>query len=293
MTVTHVERFSPVTTTATTFEISSYNLNPGLAAMFPWLCDVANRYEKYKFRNVSFRYISNSPAVAGTVTLAFDFDPNDDAPSTMDEATTYHDYISASVWAQNVRLNIDLANGDRLPQKDTRPGLPGSDIDLNVYDVGRLHVMTQGAAASTIGYLEIAYTVDLFIHQVQSGVGGLGTSTTGLDATHLVGTDFTADDQAFLPVTATGTNTLTFHQPFEGITLIVITGVDIQAINSITGTATYDQLESSLVGAATEMTVAYRIRAINGQTLAFGLAGATSISSVRWYFARAGYNSLE
>lgn len=292
MTITHTERFYGVTTTATTFEIHSFKLNPGLAAMFPWLSDVANRYEKYKFRSVVFRYVSQAAAAAGTVSMAFDFDPNDDPPATMEEANTFHDYVTTSIWATRpVDLRIDLANGDRLPQKDTRPGMPGVDLDLNVYDVGTLHIMTQGAASGLVGYVEVAYTVDLFIHQVQAGVGGESVSSSGLDATHLVG-NASADAQAYLPVDFTSTAAMTFVQPFEGIVSYRITGTGLSAdfdpVISAGGTAA--PMNGIVNAAGTTVNGCFRVRAQTGMTLTPTIT-ATTISAVYFDFAKGGYLS--
>jgi hypothetical protein len=292
MRVVHTERFASVITTGTAVEVTSYQINPGLPSVFPWLADVANRYEKYKFASMSFRYIPQSAALAGTVTCAFDFDPNDDAPTVMAEATTYHDYVSTSIW-QEARLMLDLANGDRMPEKNTRPGLPGADLDLNMYDVGVLHVLTEGAAAATIGYLEVTYVVDLFIHQVQGGVGGGSVSVAGgLDNTHLVGTDFTPAAHANLPVRVSAAGVFTFVQPFEGLVSFSLAG---SVFNSLamtnTGTATWDDISQRFPTDALSLAGYGRIRASTGQTF-IPATTCTTCTAAYWMFARAPYVSL-
>jgi len=259
--------------------------------MFPWMCDVANRFEKYKFSRVCFRYVPQSAAVAGTVTLAFDFDPNDDAPIDMSEATTFHDYVSTSIW-QSATLQLDLTNGDRLPQKNTRPGLPSGDVDLNVYDVGRLHVMTEGAIAATIGYIEVLYDVDLFIHQIQPGVGGAISASAGLAAGSLIGTNAAADPQAILPFVMTSASTLTFTQPWEGLVGFKLTGTafsDIFVTN--TGTCTFENSGGVYSAAATSWWGLCRIRAQRGQTF-IPRVGATTVATSTLLFGRAPYASL-
>lgn len=291
MTVNHTERFASVTTTTTAFEIRSFSLNPGLAAIFPWMSDVANRYEKYKFRSVRFRYVPQSAALAGTVSLAFDFDPNDDAPTSMEEANTYHDYVTTSIWT-GAELSIDLANGDRLPQKDTRPGLPGADIDLNVYDVGRLHVMTFGAAASVVGYLEVSYVVDLFIHQTQAGVGGSSTTSTGLDATHLIGSNFSPDPQAFLPVAFTSTARATSTQPFQGLLSWDIVGTGLAADFAPGSPGGTSGATAQVVDAgALRVTGSVPITLQTGQYINPTIT-ATTVTSVHYSFTRAAYSAL-
>lgn len=288
MRLSHVERFATVSPSSSAFAVTSYSLNPGLSVIFPWLSDVANRFEKYKFSSISFRYVPQSAALAGLVTMAFDFDPNDQAPETMAEATTYHDYISTSIWHDAV-LALDLASGDKLPQKNTRPGLPGGDIDLNVYDVGRLHILTEGCAAGVVGYVEVAYTIDLMVHQVQAGVGGMGSATAGLDATHTVGTDFVSDPQAFLPVSVVDSNTLKFEQPFEGLLDIRMEGTGISGTYAVTSTAS---VTSVAAATSTRIVGTLNVRARLGDTISVVPGGATTLTSVQWRFGRARYTAL-
>jgi hypothetical protein len=280
-----------VTTTGTGMEIRTVAVNPGLTGSMPWLADVANRFEKYKFRKLVFHYLPASAAVAGQLAMAFDFDPNDDPPATINDAMTFHDHAGGPVWT-GYSMSVDLANGDRLPQKDTRPGLPGADLDLNVYDVGQFHVMTEGAAAAIVGFVEVEYIVDLFVHQIQNTVGGRANATTGLDATHLVGSDYAADANAFLPVAKTSTSVMTFTGPFEGIVAIGIGGTVLSAnyapVISSSGSA---NVIWQIVNAAGTGVIAYmRVRAIAGTTLTPTIT-ATTVTSIEYMWGRGAYTS--
>lgn len=288
--VTHTERFATVTSGAAALTVQSFAINPGLNSVFPWMCDVANRFDKYKFSSLKFQYVpAISTATTGGVALVFDFDPNDPAPTVMEDATTYHDYVTAPIW-QAASLSVDLANGDKLPQKDTRPGLPAANYDLNNYDVGNLYVMTNGtAAAAVVGYVEVTYSVELMIHQTQDGVGGRGVATAGLTQTALVGTNFTADDQAILPVIASAANTFTFIQPWEGVLTWALSGTTISAAITVGGTAT-SQLTNSycfLADGSYSMNV-IRVRATTGQTF-IPTTTAAAIASSTVYFGASGY----
>lgn len=291
MTVSHCERFYTVSAASTALAVVPFDVNPGLGSVFPWLSDVANRFDKYKFTSVKFRYVPQAAAQAGTVTLAFDFDPNDDAPSTMSEAATYHDYVMTSIW-NTADLSLDLGNGDKLPQKNTRPGMPGADLDLNMYDVGKLYLLTEGAAAGVLGYLEVIYTVNLFVHQVQAGVGGKMVATAGLTPTALFGTDVVPDASAHLPGYASAAGTFTFTQPFEGVMIHFLTGTVFNALGCTnTGTATYTGLGGRYPTAATTFYGAGRVRAEVGQTLILAYTSTTVTAAEHW-FARAPYASL-
>jgi len=167
MTVVHRERFDFVAGLNTgVFEAFRYSVNPGDVDTFPWLSGIANRYEKYKFKMLKFIYVPQcSTATAGTVSLVFDFDPNDAPPNSMTEALTYHDFTTGPAWTAQTLIS-DLKNGDRAPQKNTR-SRGESQTELNNYDVGTLFVCTEGfASAAKLGYVEVEYSVEFFIHQI-------------------------------------------------------------------------------------------------------------------------------
>jgi len=174
MIVTHRERVDFVAGLSTgIFEAFKYEINPGISPAFPWLNAVANRYEKYKFRKINFIYVPQcATSTNGTVSLVFDFDPNDLPPATMEEAMTYHDFSTGPAWSMQ-RLIPDLLNGDKLPQKNTRQ-IGETQTELNNYDLGQLFVCTEGfASAAKLGYLEVEYVVELFIHQIPTTAVGV------------------------------------------------------------------------------------------------------------------------
>lgn len=293
MVISHRERFASVKPTGSAFEVSSHFVNPGLCGIFPWMSDVANRFEKYKFSKLAFRYVPQCDTQAGLVTLAFDFDPIDDAPDTMAQAATYSDHASSSIWHE-VTMQVDLAAGDRLPQKNVRAGNIAS-VDLNMYDVGQLHICTEGAKAETVGYVEVEYTVNLFLHQTSGGVGGKAVATAGLDSTNLVGTDFTIDPHAFLPVVPKSASELIFTQPFEGLAYINVSGTGVSTIADPTTTSTCSIKSLDLITDAVSLlggiyTIA--VRAAPGDILSFR-ATATTITRVAYYFGRGRYRAFD
>nr|WRQ65933.1 structural protein [Tolivirales sp.] len=290
MRVTHCERFATVSPTAGTFEISKFSVNPGLANVFPWCCDVANRFDKYKFRSLSFRYVPQASAAAGTVCLAFDFDPNDPAPASMAEATTFHDYVMTSIW-QEATMKPDLPNGDQLPQKNTRPGVPGVEFDMINYDVGNLYLITEGAAAGVIGYLEVTYVLDLFVHQVQSGVGGAADATADLGNGALFGTNFTPSNGSNLPGVATDAATFTFTQPFAGLVAVHLVGTTIAGVIVQIGTAVVTPLYAVTDAAQENTTTVFAVQASTGQTLSYTCMAAAH-ASAEHFFAPASYAAL-
>lgn len=294
--VSHTEAFDSVISTGTGFACASYAVNPGMGVCFPWLADIAARYETYKFRSLRFDYIPQvATSASGVVILAFDFDAQDPAPVTQFAALSYRDRASNVVWSPS-SLQLDLAQGDKLPSKYTRVGAPiGSSYDLKTFDLGNLHVCVEGVAAATVGRLEVSYVVDLFTPQIQDPLGGVISSATGLDATHLFGTpaSLVSDSQGEFPFTVTSSSVLTFNQQFEGMVYYEITGTVLSANFAPVASATgVTDVKNQIVNAAgTGVRGAFAIRAQKGTTLTPTIT-ATTVTLVVYYFSRAAYASV-
>jgi hypothetical protein len=207
-------------------------------------------------------------------------------------ALSYHDKKSDGCWKE-ITLKLDLVQGDKLPTRYTRVGSVSAS-DLKTLDLGNLHVFTDGVAASAnLGLLEVSYVVDLFTPQIQNPVGGRFFSTTGLDATHLVGTLTTIDPQAHLPFTLTSDQVLTFDQTAEVLVTVVIGGTVLSAnyapVVSALGTASV--LSQQVNAAATGVIVVMRVKAIPGVTLTPTITG-TTVTSIVYSVGTAAYASL-
>jgi hypothetical protein len=266
-----------------------------VSSIFPWLSQVAQRYETYKFRQLKFRIHPRAPTdEAGTIGMVFDFDALDTAPASQMEALSYGDKTADSVWREQV-LNVNLAAGDKQPARYTRAGIVAAVSDLKTYDVGALHVFCDGTGAITLGLLEVVYTVDLFTPQIQYPVGGTWLTTAGLDATHLIGNTatFVGDTDAIAPFTWTSTSVLTFSQNFEGVIAFSVTGTglgsDFAPVASTTGAAA---VIVQTVNAGATNTVGWcRVRATNGTTVTPTIT-ATTVTNVRYTLAKCAYAAL-
>ena len=61
------------------FSVTKYPCNPGLAAVFPWLSQIAQRWDQYRFHKLVFHYLTRaSTATVGSVILAPDYDASPD-----------------------------------------------------------------------------------------------------------------------------------------------------------------------------------------------------------------------
>ena len=130
--IKHTEYFSSVSSVGTAYAVTTFSCNPGVSGLFPWLAQIAQRYETYKFRDITFRYHTRATTTqVGTVGMAFDFDAQDPAPTSQMDALMYHDHSADACWKQ-ITLRLDLAMGDRIPVRYTRASLDAVREDMKV-----------------------------------------------------------------------------------------------------------------------------------------------------------------
>jgi hypothetical protein len=290
--ISHSEEFAPVTSTGTGFAVFTYQCNPGLSACFPWLQNIAARYESYKFRRLVFRYGTNAPtSAAGLITLAFDYDALDAAPSTMMIARSFHDKAGGAPWSNWV-LDCDLAQGDRLPEKYIRLGAV-SNSDVKTYDVGNLQVCVEGISAANVGFLEVEYVVDLFTPQTQDPIGG--SLRYGSDSNHLFKTLTLVDNDAVLPFTTSAGQTMTFFESWEGTMTLNLTGT-VESLCTCAASGTTGSAVSlsctAANAAATTLIAVFSVRALPGTILTFSPT-ATTVTQTDVYFGTAAYAGLD
>jgi len=165
LTVSHSEYVGDVTST-TNFATTIFRLNPGDSNSFPWLSSIALNFDKYEFRMLKYRFVSQSANALsssntslGAVGMATIYD------------TTSPDFVSIQqmMQADNAIIgapsrstfhNVDVKSRD-LPYKQYFVRPAGRDA-TNISDVGRTFIATRGmqSAGSQIGSIWVDYTVE-------------------------------------------------------------------------------------------------------------------------------------
>lgn len=164
--ISHREFLGDVTGSVSFDVDKSLDINPGLAATFPWLSTQASGWEQYRFRKLDFELVTRAPTTAtGGVYIAPDYDVLDSDPTSELQISTYRDTVEDACWKdQTCRLDPS-AMFPMGPRKFVRDGLVSSG-DLKSYDAGRLYVATVGQAdTSAIGKLWANYVIEFFVPQ--------------------------------------------------------------------------------------------------------------------------------
>lgn len=149
--------------TPTIFSAASYPINPGQAAVFPWLSKIAANFESYIFQRLKFAYETEAPStLGGTLVLAVDYDALDAVPVTKQQALAYRGSVRSPPWNDCCHTSVgeDL---HKLKSRYVRTGAIPANSDLKTYDVGNLFTITQGVttASAVCGELYVEYTVHL------------------------------------------------------------------------------------------------------------------------------------
>lgn len=178
--VTHREYIQDITAftgSPSTFQSTSFALNPGQVATFPWLSNVARNFESYRFRKLHFRYETEAPSsLGGTLVMSVDYDSTDPAPLTKQQAMAYRNAVRSAPWEPccHTSMREDLS---KLKSMFVRPGAQPANTDIKLYDVGNLFVCTQNVttASAVCGELYVEYEVELLtpIWENSFGVSGV------------------------------------------------------------------------------------------------------------------------
>jgi hypothetical protein len=141
----------------TTFGVSQFTIQPGFGQTFPWLAQISNTHQKYRFTSLKFTYV---PLVGtdqqGRVTLVYAVDPLDPTPISKQELFQYPTSHETNVWTSN-----DCVVQNQPTPLFTRASYV-DNTDLKTYDFGQIFVGVSNTAVSTvIGELFVEYTIEL------------------------------------------------------------------------------------------------------------------------------------
>jgi hypothetical protein len=166
--VKHSEFFADVTG-STAFSVRAFPLNPGNDDVFPFLSDIAMRFEYYKFRSLKFRYEpACSTLTTGSVYQCVDYDASDLPPGDKINLMQNENAVRSSPYTKCV---MDMVKGASSAQikRFTLDRAPPPSADVKMYNLGNAIFATQGMLdSSAVGELYVDYEVELSVPQGQS-----------------------------------------------------------------------------------------------------------------------------
>lgn len=158
------------------------SITPTNESLFPWLAQIASRYESFSFKELEFMIETASPSsTSGNFIIAVDYDAVDpDASQTKASLMNMYGSEIASVW-QNVAHRSTRANLNKLgPQRYNVQGDETVDrtnvagvVYMGATPVSGLVVTTATPptyAISTLGERWVRYSIELFTPQLTSSL---------------------------------------------------------------------------------------------------------------------------
>lgn len=286
--VSHREYISDINGSVA-FAVNSLAVNPGLAAVFPWLSGVARRFESYRFSKLVYHFEPVAATTAtGSVMGAIDYDASDAAPESKTQVMAYRHSVRSPPWSDfsMVSLQEDI---QKRKSYYVRSGALSANQDIKLYDVGNFFLCTQGQAGATaVGELYVEYVVDLMTPQLGPPSAGdaiygafTGTSNSAPFSTSSGNLPATVGSTG----TTTSVNTWTFTGAWQGYVTVNLVGTGLASIVP-SGTATSAELNEVFNGTSTQDMALYTLTAQAGQTFILTISN-TTITSSGSYFGQA------
>lgn len=149
------------------FDAQTMAINPGNSLAFPWLHNIARKYEMFRFHKLSYTYHGQCTTTSEMrVAIAFDPDFTDPVPASMVECQQVAGAVGFAAWTPSVSMNVDSmylgasgTNAKFVQETD------GESSDYN-RTLGHLHVCTQGSTEQNVGILQVTYDVELSVPQL-------------------------------------------------------------------------------------------------------------------------------
>jgi hypothetical protein len=230
--IRHREYIADVTAAASAFTVRNFALNPGLGGSFPWLADIAGRYESYVFRSLRIHYQPFCPtATPGSLMLAVDYDAKDGAPTGKVEMMAMSHATRCSVWDKTTYVSAPLDLRKFGVQRYVRTsGIP-TGTDVKTYDVGNLFVGTANTptTATSLGEIYIEYDVEFYTPQININTGSrnneqLLTVTLNPTSANLVSEYVGVPIFAFTATSPSGFADLAINPAISGAYKVMVNG---------------------------------------------------------------------
>jgi len=205
--VKHRELVTSSINAFTSFTVTSVlQINPGIAATFPWLAPQANQWEQYICHKLDLIYVPIvATSFAGDVFLSPEYDSSEPTPTTEAQISDNADTVVDNVWKSIVCcLDPEAMNGIG-PRHYVRPCAIAGDI--KTFDVAKIFVATNNASSNNTpcGKLYIEYDFEFFKPQNSPSPDTYPQQTSY----------FTAANTSLTTATATVVNWTTAYDPLN------------------------------------------------------------------------------
>jgi len=280
------------------FSLKKFPINPGRPEIFPWLSQISQNYESYRFNKLRFEFKTLAPtATQGTVALSVDYDAADAAPTSLQEMFQNQGTVDSAAWAPTTCLNCPVSNMDKLKQRYIRGNTAlSANLDIKTYDVGNFFIATADmTGVAKVGRLWVEYDVELMTPQGRSVDPDYSAHVTASGTISLVnplGTTQILGANSVMPL-GIGPAGATLGFTFNGEYLLSFsyTGTGLVGITFLAqvGLPQFTLLNSFINVGATAGTQLVKIAGIENDVLAVITTGNTTITGMQFWLAPFNY----
>jgi hypothetical protein len=172
--ITHREFLGNVQSSSD-FSIQSYPVNPGLAASYPWLSQLACYFDQYEIMGQMYQfhttsgYVTSTTPALGAVIMATNYDVYD-PPFVSKQAMESYEFCTSSIPCQSFVHPLECDPQTKPMNKQYVRNSPVPAGSLLNYDMGTFYIATEGMGATvyTIGELWVVYHVRLSKPKINS-----------------------------------------------------------------------------------------------------------------------------
>jgi len=157
---------------ANTFKIDSYAINPGQAATFPWLSGVIGaKFQQYRingcvfeFRSMSADALNSTNTALGSVIMSTDYDSSTDTFASKQEMENTEFGVSCKPSTNMIHGIECLRAQTPVSELYIRAFDVPSGRDIRLYDLGRFSIASTGMQGTSVnlGELWVTYDIDAF-----------------------------------------------------------------------------------------------------------------------------------
>jgi len=200
----------------TAFTQSTFAINPGNPALFPYLSSLAQKFERYEFSDLCFHYKPSAGILAaegaqGFVDISATNDAKQSPPSNQQQAEIFQHFPNGPIlpYKESGKLHLSrmFLESSTKQKHFVRPnGLIPGGADPHLYDCGQIFAWTNNFAANgNAGELRVTGTCVLINPVLEAST----TPPVNFNATDLFTAGATAMPATTVPVTV----------PFAGVTV--------------------------------------------------------------------------
>jgi hypothetical protein len=188
--IQHREYITDITGSST-FTLTPFSINPGVAATFPWLSGCALNFEEYilhglvfEFKSTSASALNSTNTALGTVIMATEYNVVNANYTNKRDMENYVYSTSCSPDTSALHPVECARDINVLSELFIRNTIPPSGTDLRFSDIGKFQIATVGMQASAnIGELWVTYDVELIKPKLPNAYTSIGPAHYAYDAT--------------------------------------------------------------------------------------------------------------